>query len=127
MALTDLLASAAHTIVRGALWAALGGYHEDTLTGGVTLGSTYPTLTGFDPGGAGRTIVLDGSTAAVGDGAISGMIRVILNRADAAENLTVNDALANTIATLNQNDAGIFYHDPDTGWTLVAVLTIALT
>lgn len=127
MALTDLLASAAHTIVRGALWAALGGYHEDTLTGGVTLDSTYPTLTGFDPGGSGRTIVLDGVSTAVNDGAISGMVRIILNRADAAENLTIDDATGATIATLNQNDAGLFYHDPDTGWTLVAVLTIALT
>ena len=126
MALTDLLASAAHSIVRGALFAAKGGYTELTLTGGITLDDTYPTFLGLDPDGA-RTIVLDGAAAAAADAAISGMLRVVFNRASGAENITVDDAAGNTIATLNQNDAGIFYHDPDTGWALVAVLTIALT
>jgi len=127
MALTDLLASAAHTIARGALFAVKRGYNQRTLTGDITLGPTYPTLLGLDPGGAGRTIVLDGDAAAVNDGAISGMLRLIVNRADAAEDLTINDATGATVATLNQNDAGLFYHDPDVGWTLAFVVTISLT
>ncbi len=127
MALTDLLNASDHQIASGGLEAVKGGYTQLTLAAGVTLDNTYPGHIGLDPGGAGRIVVLDGIATAINDPAISGLRRTIDNRADAAENLTVNDATGVTIATLNQNDSGDFYHDPDTGWALVRVLTISLT
>jgi hypothetical protein len=125
MALADVLASSAHTILRGALFAAKGGYHVSTLTGAITLNETYPSVCGFDPGGAARNVTLDGDAAT--DAEFHGLFRVIVNRADAAENLVVLNQAAATIGTINQNEAGIFYHDEDAGWSLVCIVTIALT
>lgn len=125
MALTALRAAAQHAIARAALWAIKGGYYQATLTGGVTLDTTYPLWIGLDPGGAGRTIVLDGDAATDSD--IHGLFRIITNRADAAENLTVNDAAAATIGTISQNETGVFYHDEDAGWTLLFIITGALS
>ena len=124
MALTDLQSRSAHGIADFALFALKGGYYRATLTGAVTVDKTYPAAIGLDPGGAHRDVTIDG-TAAV-DAKIHGLIRVIHNRADAAENLVIKDFAATTIATLNQNDLGIFYHDGVTGgsgWVLVCVLT----
>ncbi len=126
MALTDLLASSAHAIARGALWALKGGYHESILTGGVTLDVTYPSIVGFDPGGAGRTVVLDGTTAGPGEATHHGMTRVIFNKADAAEDLTVDDADGTTIGTISQNEGAVFYQDEDSGWALVFIITGAI-
>lgn len=127
MALSDLLASSAHAIARGALWALKGGYHQAALAGNVTLDATYPIVCGFDPDGAGRDVVLDGDSAAAGDAAVDGMLRVIVNRANAAEDLTVKDATGATIGTVSQNEAAAFYHDEDSGWTLICIATIALS
>lgn len=129
MALTDLRAAAQHAIARAALWAVKRGYAAPAaLTGPLTLDTTYPMIVGLDPGGAARVVTLDGSDAAAGDSSIAGLLRVIVNRAGAAEALTVNDAAGPTlIGTVGQNQAGIFYHDPDTGWVLVCLLTIALS
>ncbi|MEO0604484.1 MAG: hypothetical protein AAF211_23825 [Myxococcota bacterium] len=128
MALTDLLAVSDHGIASAALWALKGGYHESTLTDNVTVDQTYPQIVGFDPGGANRTVTLDGSADAAGDGAVDGLMRVIVNKADAAESLTVQDAAGpNVIGTVSQNQAGVFYHDEETGWALVCLFSIALS
>lgn len=133
MALTDLLVTSAHGIPLEALFALKNGYVELTLAGPVTLANTHPLVTGLDPGGAGRTVTLDGTAVAIGDAAIHGLMRILVNRADAAEDLTVEDALTNAIGTVSQNELGIFYHDgidaDDTagsGWHLVAIVSIAL-
>lgn len=127
MALTDLLTASDHGIAAAALWALKGGYHQAVLAGDVVLGDTYPAVCGFDPGGAARTITLDGADAA--DGAVDGLTRVIVNRADAAENLVVQDAAStpNPIGTLNQGEAGVFYHDATDGWVLVAIVSVSLS
>lgn len=137
MALTDLQSRSAHGITDFALYALKGGYYRATLTGAVTIDRTYPLFIGLDPGGANRDLTLDGRDAAetggvTVDATIHGLFRVIHNRADAAENLVVKDTAAtpNTIATINQNELGIFYHDGVTGgsgWVLVAIIAAALT
>jgi len=129
MALTDLLASSAHKIALESLFAVKGGYHLPApLAGGVTLDSTFPTWCAFDPNnGGGRTIVLDGTTAGPGEASHHGLLRIITNKADAAENLVIDDADGTTIATINQNETGVFYQDEDTGWALVIMFTTTLT
>lgn len=128
MAIIDLLASSAHKIPLGALFAIKGGFHFPAiLTGGVTLNDTFPMWCAFDPNnGGGRTIVLDG-TATVGEASLHGLWRIITNKADAAENLVIDDADGNTIATVNQNETGVFYQDEDDGWVLVIMFTTTLT
>ncbi len=136
MALTDPLVVSDHGIASHALNATKNGYRTETLTRGVTLDETYPGVYGPDPGGAGRTIVLDGAAGLSGsaDPAIHGLMRTIVNRADAAEDLTVNDADGNTIGTISQNESADYYHDgidadgtAGTGWALIAITTIALS
>lgn len=129
MALTDLQARSDHLIVDAALVAMKGGYYRATLTGAITIDQTYPSIVGLDPGGAHRNVTLEGIASAPGDPANHGKLRLIHNRADAAENLVILSAETSptTIATINQNEAGLFYHDEDTGWALVFAFTVALT
>lgn len=126
MALTDVLSSSDHQIASGGLWAVKRGYHQALLAGNQTLDQTFPMVCGFDPGGASRDVVLDGLAAAALDLAVAGLMRVIVNRADAAENLVVKDAAGNTIATVNQNETGHFYHDETVGWVLMYIVTSAI-
>ncbi len=98
-----------------------GGYRTETLTGAATLDYTYPSIIGLDPGGAGRTVTLDGSAAA--DPAIDGLMRIIINTADAAEDLTIEDQAAGSVGTISQNEMGLFFHDGQDGWTLAFVVT----
>ncbi len=127
MALTDTLSSSAHAITDFGLVAMKGGYHEDTLSDDATLDQTFPTWVGFDPGGSGRTITLDGTVSAAGEAAFHGLWRVLTNRADGAEDLTVEDFGTNSIGTISQNETGVFYQDEDSGWTLVFIITGALS
>lgn len=129
MALTDPTNLSAHMIIQGALFALERGYRQQTLTGALTLTNQYPSIVGLDPNGATRVITLDGVATAANDQSIRSLTRLIINRAGAAENLTINDAqtVPVTIATLNQNEAGLFYHDGATGWALVCIFTIALS
>ena len=118
MALTDLLTRNDHVIAAGGLFAVKGGYYQATLAAGVTLDNTYPTLIGLDPGGSTRIVLLDAESLAN-----QGLFRIIYNRADAAENLTVKDAAAATIGTVSQNEIGVFYMDSvAAGWVLVALI-----
>ena len=59
-------------------------------------------------------------------GVSSGTERLIVNIADAAENLVVKNAGGSTIGTINQNEAGVFYCD-GASWYLCYIQTIALT
>lgn len=99
-----------------------GQFYAATLTGALTLDASYPTHLKLDPGGAHRDITLDAESAIN-----EGMRRHIVNAADAAENLVVKDADANTIGTINQNEEGIFFVDNDGAWQLFRIATIALS
>lgn len=129
MAITDLRDASAHGIANAlfSLFAIKGGYLELVLAAGLTLDVTHPFITALDPGGAGRTIVLDGTTAGPGEASHHGMFRLIVNKADAAENLTVNDADGTTIVTINQDESALLYQDEDSGWGVVFVFATALT
>lgn len=100
-----------------------GQFYSATLTGTLTLDQTYPTYLKLDPGGAGRTVVLDAESALN-----EGMRRHIVNAADAAEDLTVKDADTNVIGTISQNEEAIFFNaGATTGWVLFRIATIALS
>jgi len=77
-----------------------------------TLGATFtvtvnmPQALFLDPGGAGRTVLLPTEATS------RGLYFVIINTADAAENLAVKeDSDTTTIATIGQGDIGTFYCD----------------
>jgi len=95
------------------------GVHIETLSGNITLDETYPNLCKFDPAGA-RDVTLDTEATAVG------LVREIVNAADAAEAITVKDAATDTIGTISQNEKARFYCD-GTDWVLIDITTIALS
>jgi hypothetical protein len=117
MAVGTINATAANLTLAEALIGALGGYKALTLSGALTLTDAYPSMLGLDPGGSARDVTLDAPV---------GQYRLIVNKADGAENLVIKNAAAATIATANQNDTVLLYGDP-AGWAVVAVWTTALT
>ncbi len=136
MSTADPLVVSDHGIAPHALVAVKNGYRTETLSGTVTLDQTYPGVYGPDPGGSGRTVVLDGAVGLTNsaDPAIHGLFRTIVNKADDAEALTVDDADGNTIGSIAQNEKADFYHDginadgsAGSGWDLIAITTIALS
>lgn len=122
MASSPSLSREGHGIARDAmaLFAVKNGYATETATGTVTLDDTYPSIIGIDPGGAGRDVTLDAEATS------DGLTRVIVNRADAAEDLTVKDDGGGTIGTISQNEAALF-HCNGTAWSLVFIITGALS
>jgi len=110
------LLSAGHAELNGQI----GSFYAATLTAALTLDVTYPNVCKFDPGGAHRNVTLDAVAKA------AGVTRRIINSADAAENLVVLNAAADTIGTINQNDQGEFYCDGAT-WVLICITVIALS
>ena len=80
---------------------------SQTLTGDLVLTGGFRNVQLLDPGGASRNVDLPGEK--------HGCWFVIFNKADAAEDLTVRDDAASTVATLNQNEAGFFWSD-GTSW-----------
>lgn len=97
-----------------------GGVYLATLTGNIALDATYPRTLKLDPGGSARDVTLDAVASA------EGLVRVIVNGADAAENLVCKNVGGSTIGTVNQNELGVFYCDGST-WALLYVQTIALS
>lgn len=102
-----------------------GGWEKETLAGNKTLTHSDAQMLALDCGGSGRDVFL----AAPRKGAWIW----IFNHSDAAENLSVKQADGSTpLATINQNESGLFYADADaaddsaSGWKLMALLTIAL-
>jgi hypothetical protein len=94
--------------------------YEATLTGALTVDHTYPNMLKLDPGGAHRDVTLDAV------GVSPGLLRWVVNAADAAENLVLKNAGGSTIATVNQNEEAIVFCDGDE-WILFRVATIALS
>jgi len=97
-----------------------GSVRTKDLSGNLTLNATYPSICKLDPGGSSRDITLDAVASA------SGAHRILINAADAAENLVAKNEGGTTIGTVNQNEAGWFYCD-GTAWNVVAIVTIALS
>ena len=97
-----------------------GMWTEKTAAGNLTLDATYSSKCRIDPGGAHRDVTLEAV------GVASGMERLIVNIADAAENLVVKNVGGDTIGTINQNESAVFYCD-GASWYLCYVQTIALT
>lgn len=91
-----------------------------TLDAALTLDDTYPSLLKLDPGGANRNVTLPAIATS------EGVFLWIVNAADAAENLVVKNAAADTIGTINQNEEGIFFCD-GSSWILFRIATIALS
>lgn len=70
-----------------------------TLAAAFVIDADAPTLINLDPGGATRTVDLPTPE--------EGLIFLINNIADAAEDLTIRNAAAATIGTISQNEAGL--------------------
>lgn len=81
--------------------------NRETLSGNKTLDSSSAQRQSLDPGGANRDVTLPAEA--------NGLEFHIANRADAAEDLVVKDDSGTTIATVNQDDVGVFWSD-GTGW-----------
>lgn len=92
---------------------------RETLTGNRTLTAGSGNVQRLDPGGSARDVTLPAEASSKGGWFL------VINAADAAENLVVKDDGGSTIGTMNQNDAGLFSCD-GTSWTLECVFTIAL-
>jgi hypothetical protein len=74
----------------------------------------------------------DVTLPAEGDVSPAGQMHLIVNAADAAENLVIKDDGGATIATANQNEAALVYNagvqgETESSWVLVALFTIALS
>jgi hypothetical protein len=84
----------------------------ETLAGNRTISyteiETYNAFA-FDPGGAGRNVVLPAEAAC------KGVVVMISNKADAAEVLTIQNDAAGTIVTPTQNEAALIWCD-GTNW-----------
>lgn len=93
----------------------------ETLAATKTLAVTDKFYQKLDPGGSARNVVLPTESSSVD------LDFQIINAADAAENLVVKASDGSTtIATINQNEEGIFVCDGTT-WVLARVATIALS
>ena len=90
--------------------------NRETLTGNKTLTEDDEQVQSLDPGGAARTVTLPAEAGS--------LMFVIVNRADAAEAITVEDDASNTIVSVAQNAAALVFSD-GTGWG--AILGAAVT
>lgn len=103
-------------------------YYTATLTGNISMDATYPRICKLDPGGSARDVTLDAEEYIPH----RGMVRHIVNAADAAENIVVKNDAGDTIGTLNQNEEGLFHNagvqdGTASAWTLIRIATIALS
>lgn len=120
MSFTDGLGKATPTSALDGAVYALDLAAEVTLSADLTLTKGYRQVLGLDPGGANRDVLLPPEE--------HGLWYYIRNRADAAENLVVKeDSDTTTIATLNQNEAALFWCDGTTWRPVSGILTASLT
>ena len=70
---------------------------SETLAGDLTIDGTYGTFVRLDPGGAHRDVTLPAEEGA------TGACYLIINAADAAENLVVKNDAGGTVVTVGQN------------------------
>jgi hypothetical protein len=96
------------------------GWAVIAITATLALDCTYPNVLKIDPSGAARDVTLDAVATC------PGLMRKIINGADAAENLVLKNVGGDTIATVNQNEEADVVCDGAT-WVLLAVRTIALS
>lgn len=87
-----------------------------TLSGTDTLTAQHRPIQRLDPGGSARNVDLPAEATS------KDMWFLIVNAADAAENLTIRDDGANTIATANQNEGALVWCDGTT-WRLAILFT----
>lgn len=99
---------------RGNLY--LQNVNSETLSGDKTLSNDAEFAQVIDCGGSGRNLDLPSDT--------TGLMYLIANKSDAAEDLTVRDSDDNTVVTVNQNDAALVYN---TGSGYVSLLGNAAT
>jgi hypothetical protein len=100
----------------------------ETLAGDKTMSAADAMILKMDPDGSNRDVTLP----AEGDVSPAGQMHLIVNAADAAENLVIKDDGGATIATANQNEAALVYNagvqgETESSWVLVALFTIALS
>lgn len=74
----------------------------------LVLDDTMPVILAIDPGGADRTITAPPAS-------LNNHLFILINKADAAEGLNVEDVDANSLLHIDQNQAGIFICD-GTDW-----------
>lgn len=90
--------------------------YSATLAGNLTLTSDYPSILRLDPGGSSRDVTWEAEANS------EGVLRLIVNAADAAENLVIKDDGGSTIATVNEGDSALMYCD-GTSLVLAAMFT----
>ena len=102
-----------------------GGWEKETLAANKTLTHADAQMIGLDCGAAGRDVILPAPR--------KGAWFWIFNHTSTAKNLAVKQADGSTaLATINQNERGIFFCDADaaddsaSGWDLMALITIAM-
>lgn len=99
------------------LFDVLGGCYSETMTGDLTLTTDYPSIIKLDPTQA-RTVTLEAEAGA------EGRWRLIVNAANGAEVITIEDDGGTEISTPTQSEAALLYCDGTT-WTEVAVISLA--
>jgi hypothetical protein len=83
-----------------------------TLTGAQTVTLKSPQVSFTDPGGASRNVTYPDTKGAA-------MFWLVLNTADAAENLVLKDPAGTTLVTVNQDEGGFVATDGTT-WDAVS-------
>lgn len=96
-----------------------------TLTGTHQLTAKSGNFQRLDPGGSARNVDLPGQAQGLPDS--DGVYFLIMNAADAAENLVVRNPAGATVVTLNQNERAWVVGTGGAAWTHMGVETIALT
>lgn len=112
---------------RALLWPLriIGLAGDDTLTGDVVLTAKASQLLRLDPGGASRNVDLPGATEGLTNS--DGASYLILNTANAAEDLTVRDPAGATVAVISQNERALFVGLGGEAWAHMGIETIALS
>ena len=102
-----------------------GGWEKETLAGNKTLSHSDAQIIGLNCGGDGRDVILPAPR--------KGAWFWIFNQSTDADNLAVKQADGSTaLATINQNESGLFFCDADAaddandGWDLMGLITIAM-
>ena len=88
----------------------------EALTDDLVIDATYGNCMRLDPGGASRDVTLPAEAGA------DGAFYLIVNAADAAEDLVIKDDGGSTVCTVNRDEAGVVMCD-GSSWHLLVMLT----